>query len=309
VTRPAEPGARTGRADEPGRLTDRGAGPVPAAAAADDPGRRWRLGVFGWPVRHSRSPAMHGAALRALGLAGWTYGALPVPAERIGEALSALGAAGFAGANVTIPHKHAALAAADVATAAAAAIGAANTLTVLADGTLEADNTDAPGLLDAIDAPLRGRTALVLGAGGSARACAWALREAGCSRVAVWNRSPTRAGELARDLHVDTTAKAFAADVLVNCTAVGLHDAAPAATFDALPVTAESLGAHATVVDLVYRPGGTPLLHAAATAGCRTVDGLAILVAQGARSLERWTGRSAPRDVMDAAVREPGTSA
>lgn len=273
------------------------------SAAAHDPGRRWRLGVFGWPVRHSRSPAMHGAALRELGLAGWTYGALPVPPERIGEALAALPAAGFAGANVTIPHKHAALAAADVATPAAAAVGAANTLTVLQDGTLEADNTDAPGLLDAIDAPLEGRTAVVLGAGGSARACAWALREAGCARVSVWNRTAARAVELARDLHVDATTDVPGADVLVNCTAVGLHDADPAATFAALPLDAADLADYATVVDLVYRPGGTPLLHAAAAVGCTTVDGLAILVAQGARSLERWTGSPAPRATMDAAVR------
>lgn len=273
------------------------------SAAAQDPDRRWRLGVFGWPVRHSRSPAMHGAALRELGLAGWTYGALPVPPERVGEALAALPAAGFAGANVTIPHKHAALAAAHVATPAAAAIGAANTLTVLPDGTLEADNTDAPGLLDVIDAPLQGRTALVLGAGGSARACVWALREAGCARVAVWNRTAARATELASDLGVDATTDAPPADVLVNCTALGLHDADPAATFGALPLDATDLARYPTVVDLVYRPGGTPLLHAAGEAGARTVDGLAILVAQGARSLERWTGRPAPRATMDAAVR------
>jgi shikimate dehydrogenase len=273
-----------------------------AAASAVRPAGRWRLGVFGWPVRHSRSPAMQGAALAALALP-WTYGALPVPPERIDAALRALAAAGFAGANVTIPHKHAALAVADAATPAARAIGAANTLTVLEDGTLEADNTDAPGLIDAIDAPLTGRTALVLGAGGSARACAWALREAGCSRVAVWNRTPERAEELAADLDVEAVTSAFEADVLVNCTAVGLHDPDPAQAFAALPVDPGGLGAHDTVVDLVYRPSGTALLDAASAAGVRTVDGLAILVAQGARSLERWTGRPAPREIMDGAAR------
>jgi shikimate dehydrogenase len=271
------------------------------SAAASDPDRRWRLGVFGWPVGHSRSPAMQGAALAALGLGHWSYGALPVPPARIAAALAALARSGFAGANVTIPHKHAALEAADVATAAARGIGAANTLTVLADGGLEADNTDAPGLLDALGAPVTGRTALVLGAGGSARACAWALREAGCSRVAVWNRTASRAEELARDLDVEPVAAPFGADVLVNCTSVGLHD--PAETFDLLPLSPAGLGEHGVVVDLVYRPGGTALLHAAQDAGATTVDGLAILVAQGARSLERWTGRPADRDVMDAAVR------
>lgn len=276
------------------------AAPVPAAAA--EPGRRWRLGVFGWPVAHSRSPAMQGAALRDLGLGHWTYGALPVPPERAPEAFGALAAAGFAGANVTIPHKHDALRAADVATPAARAIGAANTLTVLADGTLEADNTDAPGLIDALGESPAGRTALVLGAGGSARACAWALREAGCARVAVWNRTAARADDLAADLGVDAVEDAFAADVLVNCTAVGLHE--PGETFALLPLAESRIGDHGVVVDLVYRPGGTPLLHAASAAGCRTVDGLSILVAQGARSLERWTGRPAPRHVMERAVRE-----
>jgi shikimate dehydrogenase len=271
------------------------------AAASLDPHRPWRLGVFGWPVAHSRSPAMHGAALRELGLAHWTYGALPVPPEHVAASFAALSAAGFAGANVTIPHKHDALAAADVATPAATEIGAANTLTVLDDGTIEADNTDAPGLLDVLGEPAAGRTALVLGAGGSSRACVWALREAGCSRVAVWNRTAGRAVELADDLGVDAVDAPFDADLLVNCTSVGLHD--PAETFDLLPVRAEDLGAHRVVVDLVYRPGGTPLLHAATDVGVRTVDGLAILVAQGARSLERWTGREAPRGVMDAAVR------
>ncbi|WP_036726065.1 shikimate dehydrogenase family protein [Patulibacter minatonensis] len=274
--------------------------PSPAAAGLD-PARPWRLGVFGWPVAHSRSPAMHGAALRALGLAHWTYGALPVPPEHVAAAFAALPDSGFAGANVTIPHKHEALAAADVATPAAAEIGAANMLTVLGDGTIEADNTDAPGLIDVLGEPAAGRTALILGAGGSSRACAWALREAGCSRVAVWNRTAGRAVELAHDLGVDAVDAPFDADLLVNCTAVGLHD--PEETFERLPVRAADLGVHRVVVDLVYRAGGTPLLHAAADAGARTVDGLAILVAQGARSLERWTGRPAPRDVMDDAVR------
>lgn len=271
------------------------------AAGASDRDRRWRLGVFGWPVAHSRSPAMHGAALAELGLGHWTYGPLPVPPRDAPAAFGALAAAGYAGANVTIPHKHAALDAADVATPAAREIGAANTLTVLTDGAVEADNTDAPGLIDALGAAPAGRTALVLGAGGSARACAWALREAGCSRVAVWNRTAARADELAADLGVDAVERAFAADVLVNCTSVGLHD--PAETFDLLPVAPGALADHGTVVDLVYRPGGTPLLHAAEAAGCATVDGLAILVAQGARSLERWTALPAPRGVMDDAAR------
>ncbi|MDX8153537.1 shikimate dehydrogenase [Patulibacter brassicae] len=274
-------------------------GPQPVGVA--DPATAWRLGVLGWPVAHSRSPAMQGAALAELGLGHWSYGLLPVPPDAIEETIRALAGTGFAGANVTIPHKHAALAGADVATPAAREIGAANTLSVRTDGTLEADNTDAPGLLDAIGEPLAGRTATVLGAGGSARACAWALREAGCASVRVWNRTPERARALAEDLAIDAVEVVSPGDVLVQSTAVGLHD--PGETFRALPLVASDLADHGMVVDMVYRPEGTALLEAAARAGARTVDGLAILVAQGARSLERWTGRPAPRATMDRAAR------
>ncbi|MCK9248682.1 MAG: shikimate dehydrogenase [Solirubrobacteraceae bacterium] len=270
-------------------------------ASVADPDRAWRLGVLGWPVAHSRSPAMQSAALADLGLGHWTYQRLPVPPDEIDGTLAALADAGFAGANVTIPHKGAARRACDVLTDAAREIGAVNTITVLEDGALHGDNTDAPGLLDAIGVPLDGRTALVLGAGGSARACAWALRRAGCSRVAVWNRTAARARGLADDLDVDVADAWFAADVVVNSTAVGLHD--PAETFVALPVPEGRIGEHGTVVDLVYRPEGTRLLAVAERAGCVTVDGLAVLVGQGARSLERWTGRTAPRTVMADAAR------
>lgn len=243
------------------------------------------------------------AALHELGLDHWTYQALPVPPDAIRAAFSALAEGGFAGANVTMPHKHDALVVADHVTVAAREIGAANTLTVLGDGTLEADNTDAPGLLDAIGTPVVGRSALVLGAGGSARGCVWALRQAGCSRVAVWNRTAARAAELAHDLQVDAVTQIPAADILVHCTSVGLHD--PTSTFDLLPVDADTLGTYDVVVDLVYRDGGTALLQAAAAAGTTTVDGLQMLVAQGAHSLARWTGREAPRAAMlNAIVRD-----
>ena len=139
------------------------------------------LGVCGWPVAHSRSPQMHNAALAAVGLADWRYLRLPLPPELFEEAVRALPAAGFRGVNVTIPHKHAALALADEMTVAAQAIGAANTLT-FEDGRIEADNTDAPGLIAAIGERVAGRSALVLGAGGAGRAAAWALRTAGARR-------------------------------------------------------------------------------------------------------------------------------
>jgi shikimate dehydrogenase len=144
-----------------------------------------RLGVLGWPVSHSRSPRMHNAALARLGLKEWHYQRLPVPPEVFEETVRGLPAAGFVGANVTIPHKEAALALAGEATDAARAIGAANTLSFAADGTIAAANTDAPGFLAAlagIDQSPAGQTALVLGAGGSARAVAYGLREAGAAR-------------------------------------------------------------------------------------------------------------------------------
>jgi shikimate dehydrogenase len=258
-----------------------------------------RLGVFGWPVAHSRSPAMHAAALRAAGLTGWTYQRLPVPRELFVETARALGRAGFRGANVTIPHKRAALAVADTASEAARAIGAANTLT-FEDGAIHADNTDAPGLLAALPEPPAGRSALVLGAGGAGRAAAWALASAGAD-VAIWNRTPERAAALAAELGARAVERPGPFEILVNCTSVGLHD--PEATFKALPVQADEMSAGSLVVDMVYRDGGTRLLEAARTRGARVVDGLEILVAQGAASFERWTGLEAPREAMrDAAT-------
>ncbi len=156
-----------------------------------------RLGVVGWPVAHSRSPAMHNAALAELGLGDWHYQRLPLPPDVFDETVRRLPEMGFVGVNVTIPHKEAALALADTASDAARAIGAANTLTFSASGSIAADNTDAPGLLAALPESPAGRTALVFGAGGSARAVVWALREAGAAEVQVWNRTPDRAAAIA----------------------------------------------------------------------------------------------------------------
>jgi shikimate dehydrogenase len=258
-----------------------------------------RLGVLGWPVSHSRSPVMQNAALAALGLRDWTYQRLPVPPELFAETTRALPAAGFAGANVTIPHKHAALALADEATPAARAIGAANTLS-FRDGLILAENTDAPGLLRALPWSPEGRTALVLGAGGSARAAAWALREAGAD-VAVVNRTAERARTLAADLGVRAVDAAGPADLLVNCTSVGLGTE----TFKDLPVDDEVIERSACAVDLVYRgDGDTAFIATARRAGREVVDGLEILVHQGALSLELWTGTDAPLEVMRTAARQ-----
>jgi shikimate dehydrogenase len=257
------------------------------------------LGVCGWPVAHSRSPQIHNAALAAVGLDDWRYLRLPLPPDLFAETVRALPAAGFRGVNVTIPHKEAALAVADRASAAARAIGAANTLT-FEDGAIVADNTDAPGLLAALPFAPVGRTVLVLGAGGAGRAAAWAMKTAGAADVAVWNRAPERAVALAAELGVRAVTDFGAADIVINCTSVGLHD--PGATFKALPLQADELGAGSLVVDMVYRAGGTRLLEAARTRGAGVVDGLEILVAQGAASFERWTGLEAPREAMRVAA-------
>ena len=151
-----------------------------------------RLAVLGRPVSHSRSPAMQNAALAELGLAGeWSYEAIEVAPEGFEALVRSLAAEDFAGVNVTVPHKLAALAIADRASQAAGEIGAANTLS-FNDGGIEAENTDATGLIAALPEPPAGRRALVLGAGGSARAAVWALRNAG-AEVSLWNRTPAKA--------------------------------------------------------------------------------------------------------------------
>jgi shikimate dehydrogenase len=251
-------------------------------------------GVAGWPVGQSRSPAMHNAAYAALGLEGWRYTRLPLEPERFTETVRALPASGYRGINVTIPHKEAALALADGASAVAQAIGAANTLT-FEDGRIQADNTDAQGFLDAIAEPLHGKEVLILGAGGSARAVAWAARESG-ARVRVWNRTTERAEALARDLGVESVVSASGADVVVNATAAGLTGSA-----NELPLA--DLGNPGTVVDLVYGSDVPPVTAWANQLGTRLVDGLEILVRQGALSFVRWTGEDPPLQVMREAVR------
>lgn len=275
---------------------------MPLADRPDRPGGARRLGVLGSPVAHSRSPAIHSAALAAAGLTDWRYQLLPVPPDLFAETVRALPAAGFRGANVTIPHKQAALQLADVASPDARAIGAANTLTFAPDGGIQADNTDAPGLIAALPRDPRGATALVLGAGGSARAAVWALRDAGTAEVRVWNRTAKRGERLASELGARAVRRVEPADLLVNCTALGLGDDAEGRIFKESPLRADAIGGFRCVVDLAYGTRDTALIAAARRAGAATVDGLEILVRQGAASFERWTGRPASLPAMRAAV-------
>jgi len=262
-----------------------------------------RLAVLGHPVAHSRSPVMQNAALADLGLGEtWHYEAVDVKPEDFPRFVRQMEAGGFVGANVTVPHKVAALALADEATPAAAAIGAANTLT-FRSGQILADNTDAPGLLDSLPASPAGKRALLLGAGGAARAVLWALVRAG-TEVDVWNRTAARAETLTAELG----GRAVSAgdvdqvpyDLIVNSSAAGLDGSDSLAS---LPLGRDSFRPGQTVVDMVYGDRETTLLSAARAAGARTVDGLEILVRQGARALEGWVGRKPMLEVMRAAAR------
>ncbi|HEX6665763.1 MAG TPA: shikimate dehydrogenase [Solirubrobacterales bacterium] len=275
-----------------------------------------RLAVIGFPVGHSRSPAMQNAALQALGLGEeWRYEAIEVAPEEFEARVRAMSGEGFVGANVTVPHKLAALAIADVASEMASEIGAANTLIFRASG-IEAHNTDAGGLIASLPERPTGHRALVLGAGGAARAAIWALATVGAS-VEIWNRTPARAEtvrvevtERAQELEVSIEVGTVEAesppeidqsvyDLIVNTTAVGLHGEDP---FVHLPLRRDGFRPGQVVVDMVYGDAPSPLLAVAAEAGASTVDGIEVLVQQGAISLQVWTDREPPIDVMRAAA-------
>ena len=268
-------------------------------------------GVMGWPISHSLSPAMHNAAYAARGL-NWHYALLPVAPARLGDAARGLAALGFAGCNVTIPHKEAILPFLARLTPAATAIGAVNTVVVEADGSLSGHNTDVYGFLRTLDeagVTLAERAALVLGAGGSARAVVYGLLTRG-ARVQLLARTPARASALATDMaaHVpgaqmDVLTHAPArADLLINCTPVGMWPDVEASSRPA----GLTLDAASVVIDLVYRPLETRLLAEARAAGGRAVCGLDMLIYQGAAAFELWTGQPAPADVMRAACRKAG---
>ena len=253
-------------------------------------------GVIGWPVAHSRSPLLHGHWLRQYGIEG-AYLPMPVRPERIEAALRGLSALGFAGCNVTVPHKEAALALVDHADPAALRIGAVNLVVVRPDGTLHGSNTDGFGFIENLRQGVPGwraqaGPAVVLGAGGSARAVVAALLDAGAPDILLVNRTRGRAEALAsalggpvRVLDWQHRAAALAdAALLVNTTTQGMRGQ-PALDIDlaALPVAA-------AVADLVYVPLETSLLAAARARGNVAVDGLGMLLHQARPSFEVWFG-------------------
>jgi len=270
-----------------------------------------RLAVIGHPVGHSRSPAMHNAAFAEVGLSDeWSYEAIDVSPEEFAERVRALSAEGFVGANVTVPHKGAALELADDASEVAGAIGAANTLSFDGDA-IRADNTDAAGFLASLPAGPAGKRALVLGAGGAARAVLWALVHEG-AEVGIWNRTPERAALLAAELGgraIDPGGEALPAsdfDLIVNATAVGMGvspGAAEETGLKALSMDADVFEDRQVVVDLAYGRDETDLIRAARQRGATVVDGLEVLVRQGAESFRIWTGIDPPLGVMRRAAR------
>jgi shikimate dehydrogenase len=270
-----------------------------------------KLAVLGQPISHSRSPAMHNAALAELGLAGeWTYEAIEVAPDHFASRIRAMPREGFVGANVTVPHKLAALALADMASDAALAIGAANTLS-FAGGQVAAENTDAIGFIDALPESPQGKRALVLGAGGSARAVVWALLTGGAD-VAIWNRTPARADDLARELGAKAAKPSRVVDVVsmreldlvVNATTVGMGASTQgSADLKSLPIDADALGERHQLVDLAYGAVETELVRAARARGAQVIDGLEVLVRQGAASLRIWTGLDPPIEAMREAAR------
>lgn len=262
-------------------------------------------GVMGWPIGHSRSPRLHGYWLERYGIDG-AYLPLPVAPAHLAEALRALPVLGFRGVNLTVPHKEAALALCDSVDPQARRIGAVNTIVVDESGALTGSNTDAAGFLE----NLRGNSAwrpeagpaVVLGAGGAARAIVVALADAGVPEIRLANRTRARAQALADDLDgaasvhdwSDRAAALAGAALLVNTTTLGMDGAPP------LDLDLARLPADAVVNDIVYAPLETPLLRTAAARGNPVVDGLGMLLHQARPGFEQWFG---VRPVVDAALR------
>ncbi|MEW6182922.1 MAG: shikimate dehydrogenase [Bacillota bacterium] len=274
-------------------------------------GRTRVVGIFGDPVEHTFSPAMHNAAFAALCL-NFAYLPFRVRKEELPAAVAGLRALGLVGVNVTVPHKEAVLPYLDEVTPEAKLIGAVNTV-VNRNGRLTGYNTDATGFLRALreaGCEPAGAEAVVLGAGGAARAVCMALGMAGARRIVVFNRTYERAQALSREVqaNTETTAVALpwedlnkrkadvfqAAGVVIQTTSIGMHpekSACPA-------VSPAAFRKNQLVVDLIYNPVETRFLQMAAEAGAATQNGLRMLLYQGIAAFELWTGSSPPEEIM-----------
>ncbi len=253
-------------------------------------------GVIGHPVAHSRSPKLHGHWLRSYGLSGF-YIPMDVAPVDLEQVVRTLPKAGFVGANVTVPHKEAALRLADKASDRASVIGAANTLVFRPDGSIHADNTDGYGFLEnlrsgAPDWNPKDGPAVVFGAGGAARAVISALADSGVPEILLSNRTRTRADHLREEFGQRITVVDWVqagnvieeAELIVNTTSLGMTGQSE------LRVPLDGLQPGSVVTDLVYAPLKTRLLVEAEDAGCTTVDGLGMLLHQAVPGFERWFG-------------------
>lgn len=256
-------------------------------------------GVMGWPIAHSKSPLIHRFWLKELGLNG-DYSRFAVQPADLGPAVRALPALGIAGVNVTVPHKVAIMEHLDAIEPVAAAIGAVNTV-VVKDGRLVGSNTDLAGFLEPL-AGLAPERAVVVGAGGAARAVLLGLKQRGVQHVSVMNRSVHRAAALLAELGIDGEAMPLdrpvpAADLLVNASSLGMKGQPP------LRLDLAALSSAATVYDIVYAPLETELLIEAGARGMTCIDGLNMLIGQAAVAFQRFFGAAPPR-AKDAALRE-----
>jgi shikimate dehydrogenase len=255
-----------------------------------------RAGVVGWPIEHSRSPMIHGYWLKELGLSG-SYDKFAVRPGELLEFAARIREGELVGANVTVPHKEAAFAACDERTAVAEALGAVNTLW-FQNGRLMGDNTDVAGFLANMDEAAPGwarqaKLAIVIGAGGAARAIVYALISRGFQRIVIANRTQERAITLAAHFGDRTSVIAWAdlsktlgeTDLLVNSSSLGMVGQPP------LVLEVSALPQRAVVADIVYVPLRTPLIEAASARGLRTVEGLGMLLHQAAPAFARWFGR------------------
>jgi len=266
------------------------------------------VGIIGYPITHSLSPVMHNAAFARLGL-DFVYAPYEVKPESLGKAVQGLAAAGVVGFNVTIPHKERIFEFLDRIDPKAKELGAVNTVRV-EQGRLVGYNTDAPGFLLSLKKSVDpyGKSVLVLGAGGSARAVVFSLLEAGISQLAIANRSLDRAQQLVDDIISVVPIKLISlpdseinqtirqADIIINATPVGLKPDDPPV------ISMEMIRPGQVVYDLVYNPPETQLLKQAKAKGAITQNGLEMLVYQGALAFELWTGQKPPIDIMQQAL-------
>lgn len=277
-------------------------------------GKTQLIGLIGWPVSHSLSPAMHNAAAEAYGL-NWVYVPLPVHPDWVGTAVSGLAALGFRGANVTVPHKQAVMPLLDELEPGAEAIGAVNTIVVGENGRLTGHNTDWSGFLadlQANDVPIASRDCLLLGAGGSARAVAYGLAKSG-ARVHILARRNEQANQLVAGLRpylpqamltatslsqLSEVAANTPAPLIINSTPLGMTpNEANTPWPDEVPFPPNAI-----VYDLVYNPRRTRLIQQAESAGCLAINGLGMLVQQGAKAFALWTGQQPDSAVMRRAI-------